>query len=224
VVRVDGRPVGVLGIADQLRTGGAEVVTAITALTRNGPLLLTGDNPRAATALAAEVGLTDVRAGLWPQDKVDVIRALHADGQRMMLVGDGVNDAPALAVAHTGVAMGRAGSDLALDTADAVIVRDELATVPAVIARYPAAPPGWSSPTWSSPRHSSPAWSSGIWPGPCPYLWACSATKAPPSSSPPDEPAPSGAAGHTRADSFSWSVTLTGLPKIMSTRSVGSGA
>ena len=134
VVRVDGRLVGVLGIADQLRPGGADTVTAITALTGNGPLLLTGDNPRAATALAAEVGITDVRAGLLPQDKVDAVRQLQADGHRILLVGDGVNDAPALAAADTGIAMGRAGSDLALDTADAVIVRDELATVPAVIA------------------------------------------------------------------------------------------
>jgi P-type E1-E2 ATPase len=71
---------------------------------------------------------------LLPQDKVDVVHAMQTQGQRVMLVGDGVNDAPALSAAHTGVAMGRAGSDLALDTADAVIVRDELATVPAVIA------------------------------------------------------------------------------------------
>ena len=134
VVRLDGRLVGVLGIADQLRDGGADTVAAIAALTGAGPLLLTGDNPRAAAALAIEVGITDVRAGLLPEDKVDAVRALEAQGQRVMLVGDGVNDAPAMAAAHTGVAMGRAGSDLALDTADAVIVRDELATVPAVIA------------------------------------------------------------------------------------------
>jgi heavy metal translocating P-type ATPase len=133
VVRVDGTPVGVLGIADRLRDGGAATVAAITALTGIAPLLLTGDNPRAAARLAGLVGITDVRAGLLPQDKVHAVRAMERAGQRVLLVGDGVNDAPALATAHTGVAMGRAGSDLALDTADAVIVRDELATVPAVI-------------------------------------------------------------------------------------------
>jgi heavy metal translocating P-type ATPase len=133
VVRVDGTPVGVLGIADRLRDGSAATVAAITALTGTAPVLLTGDNPRAAARLAAQVGITDVRAGLLPQDKVHAVRKMEQAGQRVLLVGDGVNDAPALATAHTGVAMGRAGSDLALDTADAVIVRDELATVPAVI-------------------------------------------------------------------------------------------
>ena len=97
-------------------------------------MLLIGDNPRAATTLAAEVGITDVRAGLLPQDKVTVVRDLEHSGRRVLLVGDGVNDAPALAAAHTGVAMGRAGSDLALETADAVIVRDDLGTLPTVIA------------------------------------------------------------------------------------------
>lgn len=134
VVRLDGHPVGVLGIADQLRVRAAETVTAITALTGVAPVLLTGDNPRAANALAAEVGITDVHAGLLPEGKVAAVRDLQAHGQRVMLIGDGVNDAPALATAHIGVAMGRAGSDLALDTADAVIIRDELATVAAVIA------------------------------------------------------------------------------------------
>jgi heavy metal translocating P-type ATPase len=134
LVRIDSVFVGVLGIADRLREGGAAGVAAITALTGTVPVLLTGDNPRAASALAGQVGITDVRAGLLPSGKVDAVHALEAEGRRVLLVGDGINDAPALAAAHTGVAMGRAGSDLALDTADAVIVRDELATIPAVIA------------------------------------------------------------------------------------------
>jgi cation-transporting P-type ATPase J len=96
-------------------------------------MLLTGDNRRAAGLLAAQAGITDIRAGLLPHDKVEIVRTLQAAGQRVLLVGDGVNDAPALAAAHIGVAMGRAGSDLALDTADAVIMRDDLSTVPAII-------------------------------------------------------------------------------------------
>ncbi|WP_330308437.1 MULTISPECIES: heavy metal translocating P-type ATPase [unclassified Streptomyces] len=134
LVTVDGTPVGVLGIADRLRPDADATVSSLTSLTGTAPLLLTGDNPRAAARLAAEVGIEDVRAGLLPQDKVSVVRELEGEGRKVMVVGDGVNDAPALAAAHTGVAMGRAGSDLALETADAVIVRDELATVPAVIA------------------------------------------------------------------------------------------
>ncbi|PZS21080.1 MAG: heavy metal translocating P-type ATPase [Pseudonocardiales bacterium] len=130
----DSAPVGVLGIVDRLRPDAAATVAALGTLTRATPLLLTGDNPRAAAALAAEVGIDDVRAGLLPQDKLDTVRALQAHGERVALVGDGVNDAPALAAAHTGIAMGKAGSDLTLDTADAVIVRDELATIPTVIA------------------------------------------------------------------------------------------
>jgi P-type E1-E2 ATPase len=123
-----------LGIADRLRPGGVNTVAAITALTGIAPVLLTGDNVRAATRLAQQVGISDVRAGLLPQGKVEAVRDLEQAGRRVLLVGDGVNDAPALAAAHTGIAMGRAGSDLALDTADAVIVRDDLATIPAVIA------------------------------------------------------------------------------------------
>jgi heavy metal translocating P-type ATPase len=134
LVEADGVPVGVLGIADRLRPDAAATVAACTSLTGAAPVLLTGDNPRAAARLAAEAGITDVRAGLLPQDKVAAVREQEQAGRKVMVVGDGVNDAPALAAAHTGVAMGRAGSDLALETADAVIVRDELATVPAVVA------------------------------------------------------------------------------------------
>ncbi|MFI5917191.1 heavy metal translocating P-type ATPase [Streptomyces anulatus] len=130
----DGAPVGVLGIADRLRPDARATVAALTELTGRTPVLLTGDNERAARRLADEVGIDDVRAGLLPQDKVAAVRAWEAEGLRVLVVGDGVNDAPALAAAHTGIAMGRAGSDLALETADAVVVRDELATVPAVVA------------------------------------------------------------------------------------------
>lgn len=134
LVEVEDTPVGVLGIADRLRPDAAATVTALTSLTGNGPVLVTGDNPRAAGRLADEVGITDVRASLLPQDKVTAVTQLQQAGRKVLVVGDGVNDAPALAAAHTGIAMGRAGSDLALETADAVIVRDELATIPTVVA------------------------------------------------------------------------------------------
>ncbi|MEW2549056.1 heavy metal translocating P-type ATPase [Streptomyces sp. NPDC047002] len=134
LVRCDGRAVGVLGVADRLRGDAARTVAALAVLTGTGVTLLTGDNERAAARLAAEVGIDDVRAGLLPQQKAAAVGDEAARGARVLVVGDGVNDAPALATAHVGVAMGRAGSDLALETADAVIVRDELATVPAVVA------------------------------------------------------------------------------------------
>ncbi|MEU1412543.1 heavy metal translocating P-type ATPase [Streptomyces sp. NPDC005731] len=134
LVTVEGTPVGLLAISDRLRTDATATVASLACLTGTTPVLLTGDNPRAAARLAGEVGINDVRTGLLPQHKVDAVRELEQAGHRVMVVGDGVNDAPALAAAHTGVAMGRAGSDLALETADAVIVRDELRTVPVVIA------------------------------------------------------------------------------------------
>jgi heavy metal translocating P-type ATPase len=134
VVRVDGTVTALLAIADRTRPAAASAVARITELTGAAPVLLTGDNQRAAARLAGEVGIGDVRAGLLPQDKVHAVNDLQSQGARVLLVGDGVNDAPALAAAATGAAMGRAGSDLALDTADAVIMRDDLATIPAVIA------------------------------------------------------------------------------------------
>jgi heavy metal translocating P-type ATPase len=134
IMRIDGAPVAVLGIADRIRPAAAATVAAITALTGTSPVLLTGDNERAARRLAGQAGISDVRAGLLPEDKVAAVRELELAGHKVLLAGDGVNDAPALAAASTGAAMGRAGSDLALDAADLVIMRDDLAVIPAVIA------------------------------------------------------------------------------------------
>ncbi|ORV82355.1 heavy metal translocating P-type ATPase [Mycolicibacterium iranicum] len=134
VVRVNGSTAGVLGLADCPRNGAAAAVAQLTELTGTPPVLLTGDNERAAARLAGELGIGEVRAGLLPEDKVAAVRTLEADGTRVMLVGDGVNDAPAMAMAHVSVAMGRTGADLTLDTSDAVITRDDLATLPAVVA------------------------------------------------------------------------------------------
>ncbi|MCX4648591.1 heavy metal translocating P-type ATPase [Streptomyces sp. NBC_01446] len=139
LVLCDDIPVGVIGIADRLRPDAAATVAALTELTGRTPVLLTGDNERAARRLAAEVGITDVRAGLLPQDKVAAVRQWESERHKVLVVGDGVNDAPALAAAHTGIAMGKAGSDLALETADVVVVRDELATIPTVVGLSRAA-------------------------------------------------------------------------------------
>ncbi|MFI0450235.1 heavy metal translocating P-type ATPase [Actinomadura sp. 6N118] len=132
-VLADGNLVALLGIADALRPDAGAAVAALTALTGRAPALLTGDNSAAARRVAADVGITDVHAALLPAEKVAAVRDLTEQGRRVLVVGDGVNDAPALAAAHTSIAMGRAGSDLALDTADAIAVRDELAAIPAAI-------------------------------------------------------------------------------------------
>ncbi len=134
VVVVDGRPAAVLGLSDTVRPDAATTVAELTSLTGRSPVLLTGDNPSAAEHAAGIVGITNVRAGLLPQDKTVVVQQLQHTGRRVLLVGDGVNHAPALATADVGIAMGGAGSDLALQAADAVIVRDDLRAIPAVIA------------------------------------------------------------------------------------------
>ncbi|MFD5180635.1 heavy metal translocating P-type ATPase [Nocardia sp. NPDC058379] len=134
VVLRDDEPVAVLGFTDQVRPEAADAVAALTASTGSTPVLLTGDNHATADRLARQLGIGAVRAGLLPHDKVTAVRELAADGSRVTMVGDGINDAPALAAAHVGIAMGGAGSDLTVRTADAIVVRDELTTIPTVIA------------------------------------------------------------------------------------------
>ena len=133
VVLLDGAPAGVLGLTGRGRADAADAVAALIALSGHSPVLLTGDNVAAAAQLAEEVGITEVHAGLLPAGKVTQVHGLQQHGWRVLVVGDGVNDAPAMAAADLGLAMGRHGSDLALETSDAVIVRDELATVAKVI-------------------------------------------------------------------------------------------
>ncbi|MGV0604425.1 heavy metal translocating P-type ATPase [Mycolicibacterium sp. XJ1904] len=134
IVAVDGRTIGVLGLDDTVRRGAEKVVRDIARLTSRPPVLLTGDARRAAEQLATSVGVTDVRAELLPDDKVATVRRLQRDGERVLFVGDGINDAPAMAAAHSSIAMGRNGADLTVETADVVTIRDELATIPTVVA------------------------------------------------------------------------------------------
>ncbi len=133
VVIVDDVLSGVLGLTDRVRSDAPAAVAALTAATTHPPVLLTGDNARAADLLAGEVGIDDVHAALLPAEKVTHVQALQDAGRHVLLVGDGVNDAPALATAHLGIAMGGRGSDLAVQTADAIIVRDDLGSLAAVL-------------------------------------------------------------------------------------------
>ena len=127
VVEGDGPPAGgVIAVSDQPRPDAAG---ALAALKRSGVariLILTGDHERIARAVAEQVGADDVRAGLMPDEKVVELQRLMNAGHLLAMVGDGVNDAPALATAHVGIAMGAAGTDVALEVADVVLIRDDL--------------------------------------------------------------------------------------------------
>ncbi|MCG0239936.1 MAG: cadmium-translocating P-type ATPase [Firmicutes bacterium] len=130
LVAVDGRPVGAIGLADGLRPGAAEAVAALRRAGVRRVVMLTGDNERVAAAVAAQVGVDEYRAGLLPGEKLEAIRELERRYGPVAMVGDGVNDAPALAAATLGVAMGGAGNDAALESADVVLMSDELHRLP----------------------------------------------------------------------------------------------
>jgi Cu+-exporting ATPase len=119
--------VGVIGIADTVRPDAG---AALAALRASGLrlVLVTGDHPQTASAIAAAVGIVDVHAGMRPEQKVEVIAQLQQDGRRVAMVGDGINDAPALARADIGMANGT-GTDVAIEAADVTLVRGELHSV-----------------------------------------------------------------------------------------------
>jgi Cd2+/Zn2+-exporting ATPase len=124
---------GVIAVSDPLRPDAREALQQLRALGVADIAMLTGDNPETAAAVAAQAGVTDVRAGLLPQDKVAAVVELRDRVGAVAMVGDGVNDAPALAAATLGVAMGAAGTDAALETADIALMGDDLSAVPETI-------------------------------------------------------------------------------------------
>ncbi len=128
------RVLGLVAVADPPRPDAARAVAALRRAGIARTVMLTGDNPRVAQAIAKTVGVDEVHAELLPQDKVKRVKALAADGAPVAMVGDGINDAPALAAASLGIAMGGAGSDAALETADVVLMSDDLRRLPYVIA------------------------------------------------------------------------------------------
>lgn len=127
------RPIGVIGIADVLRPDAPAVVRRLKELGVERVIMLTGDNQRVAEAIAEQIGVDDYYAGLMPEDKMDILRDEEARYGPVAMVGDGVNDAPALAAATIGIAMGAAGTDVALETADIVLMADDLTRIPYVI-------------------------------------------------------------------------------------------
>ena len=128
VVR-DGVVVGVIGIRDELREAATDVVDALAEAGVRS-VMLTGDNERVARAEAEQVGIEDHRASLFPEEKQDAIAAVQAEGNVVAMVGDGINDAPALATADVGIAMGAAGTDTAIETADIALMADDLERIP----------------------------------------------------------------------------------------------
>jgi Cu+-exporting ATPase len=128
VVGWDGEAREVIAVSDTLRDSAPGAVAALRALGVR-PVLLTGDHETAARAMAARAGIDDVRAGVLPEEKADTIAALQAQGHVVAMVGDGVNDAAALAQADLGLAMG-AGTDAAIEAGDVTLVRDDLGAVP----------------------------------------------------------------------------------------------
>jgi len=121
---------GALTLEDKVRPQAREAVAALRAAGVSTVVMLTGDNARAAARAAAEAGVTDCRHDLMPEDKTRVVAGLAASGRRVAMVGDGVNDAPALAAAHLGVAMGSIGTDAAIETADVALMADDLSKLP----------------------------------------------------------------------------------------------
>ena len=115
-----------MAVADTLRPKAAEVIKHLKQLGIEETIVLTGDNQRTADRIARSVGIDRVYAKLLPEDKVKVIRQLQNQYQTVAMVGDGINDAPALAQASVGIAMGVTGSDVALETADLVLMADRL--------------------------------------------------------------------------------------------------
>lgn len=129
-VAEDKMGIGMIALADTLRDEAAPAMQALRQAGVTHTIMLTGDNERSAAAIAAEIGITEFRADLMPEDKLTVIRDLVIEYGQVAMTGDGVNDAPALANATVGIAMGGAGTDVALETADVALMGDDLSKLP----------------------------------------------------------------------------------------------
>ncbi len=132
-VAVDGRLAGLITLADTARPEAKGAIAELKQIGIKEVILITGDNPRTADRIAKELGIDRAYAEVLPQDKLQIIRELQAQGKKVAFVGDGVNDAPALAAAEVGIAMGSAGTDVALETADIGLMADEIERIPQII-------------------------------------------------------------------------------------------
>ncbi|HUB58112.1 MAG TPA: manganese-exporting P-type ATPase CtpC [Mycobacterium sp.] len=126
LLAVDGKLVGLISLRDEVRPEALEVLKKLRSNGIRRVVMLTGDHPDIATVVAGELGIDEWRAEVLPEDKLEVVRQLQDEGHIVGMVGDGINDAPALAAANIGIAMGLAGTDVAVETADVALANDDL--------------------------------------------------------------------------------------------------
>lgn len=129
LVAENGKCIGVIALSDVLRPEAENMVSRLRAMNTN-TVLLTGDNKLTADYFAGQIGITEVRSELLPEQKVEIITELQADKHTVCMIGDGVNDAPALKTADVGVAMGSMGSDIAIEAADIALMSDDISRIP----------------------------------------------------------------------------------------------
>ena len=129
----EGEILGVIGLADKARPNAARMVKDLHRLGVRRVVMLTGDNAQAAELIGRQVGVDEIKADLMPEDKIRVIRELRSKKCSVGMIGDGVNDAPALAAANVSIAMGAGGTDVALETANVALMADDLCRLPFAI-------------------------------------------------------------------------------------------
>lgn len=129
LVARDGEVIGLVSIADKVRTGVREVILLLKKMGIKNITMLTGDNPLTAQRVAEDIGVDDFKANMLPEQKQEVVEELQKQGKKVAMIGDGINDAPALAMADIGMAMGASGTDVAIETADISLMKDDLLSV-----------------------------------------------------------------------------------------------
>ena len=133
LVAVDGELAGYIALSDMLRDESADMIKRLAALGVS-PVLLTGDNENAASFIAGTIGINEYKSSCLPEDKLEAIGEYEKNGRNVCMIGDGINDAPALKSAYVGIAMGGIGSDIAVEAADIVLVDDEIKSLPHLLA------------------------------------------------------------------------------------------
>ncbi|HEN6369436.1 TPA: cadmium-translocating P-type ATPase [Streptococcus agalactiae] len=129
----DEQILGVIAVADEVRDSSAAVISELHKLSIEHTIMLTGDNTKTAESIGKQLGVTEIKGDLMPQEKLDSIKALRTTYNKVAMVGDGINDAPALAASTVGIAMGGAGTDMALETADVALMGDDLQKLPFIV-------------------------------------------------------------------------------------------